>query len=386
MIEAQLVLFDYNALDTDTRAFVEARTVEIKALVRRSAQDVVSIGCYLEEVKDRLGHGYFGKWLEAEFDWTQQTANNFMRVAAKFKNFLNIDGFGPSALYLLSAPSTPDDAFEDAIERAENGERITYSTAKDIVSQHKDAALTPAAEWQAPPQYADLKAKLIEDNRAVFVCPTCNDIFDNEVWHCRTCGHHWPMSRDTCHNCYEPRVRANGYPLTAANHAVSTDPDYDGDEWYTPTEYIEAARIVMGQIDLDPASCEAAQRIVQAAAYLTKEDDALRDGIEWRGRVWLNPPYSTPLIRHFVSKLIQQYEIGNITEAIIITNNSSDTGWFHDLLSRYPACFTRGRAQFWRPDSAAFGARQGQTIFYLGDDFEAFRFVFDAFGQVVRKA
>jgi len=184
---------------------------------------------------------------------------------------------------------------------------------------------------------------------------------------------------------YQPPVE-RFYPLTAANHAVSADPDYDGDEWYTPVEYIEAARKVMGRIDVDPASCAAAQQTVKAYAYLTKDDDALREEISWHGCVWLNPPYSTPLIRQFVSKLIVQYELGNVSQAVILTNNSSDTGWFHDLLSRYPACFTRGRVQFWRPDADNFGARQGQTLFYLGDNFVAFRDVFGEFGQVVIKA
>lgn len=178
--------------------------------------------------------------------------------------------------------------------------------------------------------------------------------------------------------------REKAYPLTASNHAVSLDPDYDGDEWYTPVEYIEAARTVLGEIDLDPASCEAANETVQAARFFSKEDDALTQA--WHGRIWLNPPYSRPLINHFVAKLISEYETGNVTEAVILTNNSSDTGWFHDLLSRYPACFTRGRVQFWRPDADVFGARQGQTLFYLGDDFEAFRFAFSGFGQVVIKA
>jgi hypothetical protein len=183
-----------------------------------------------------------------------------------------------------------------------------------------------------------------------------------------------------------PEKEERVYPLTAANHAVSADPDYDGDEWYTPTEFIEAARTVLGEIDLDPASCPEAQQRVRALEFMTKEFDSLRPEVNWFGRVWLNPPYSTPLIKYFVAKLIDQYESGHVTEAIIITNNSSDTGWFHDLLSRYPACFTRGRAQFWRADSTTFGARQGQTLFYLGDDFDAFRFEFSKVGQVVIRA
>ena len=34
--------------------------------------------------------------------------------------------------------------------------------------------------------------------------------------------------------------------------------------WHTPAEYIEAAREVMGSIDLDPASCHIAQQAVKA--------------------------------------------------------------------------------------------------------------------------
>jgi len=51
-------------------------------------------------------------------------------------------------------------------------------------------------------------------------------------------------------------------------------------EWYTPTEYLEAAREVLGGFDLDPASSDAAQKIVKAQNYFTKSDDGLQK--EWR--------------------------------------------------------------------------------------------------------
>lgn len=167
------------------------------------------------------------------------------------------------------------------------------------------------------------------------------------------------------------------------NHAISDTPGYDGDEWYTPTEYIEAARRVMGGIDLDPASCESAQDVIGAGVYYTKEDNGLARS--WFGRVWLNPPYSMPLIKDFVTTIIDEYESGRVSEAIVLTNNSSDTSWFHMLLAMYPACFTRGRVQFWRPDHEAFGTRQGQVFFYLGSDPEAFTREFSQFGIVVAR-
>ncbi len=135
--------FDYAALDTETRIAVQQRTCEIKSLMRRTAQDIVDIGQKLTEVKAQLRHGYFRIWLKTEFDWGVWTATKFMQVADKFKcvNFSHLD-IAPSALYDLAAPSTSEMARQEAIERANQGEKITYSKAKVIKAkanarQHK---------------------------------------------------------------------------------------------------------------------------------------------------------------------------------------------------------------------------------------------------------
>jgi len=46
-------------------------------------------------------------------------------------------------------------------------------------------------------------------------------------------------------------------------------------EYYTPVEIIEAARRVLGVIDLDPASSEAANQIVKATHIYTVKEDGL---------------------------------------------------------------------------------------------------------------
>ena len=59
-------------------------------------------------------------------------------------------------------------------------------------------------------------------------------------------------------------------------------------EHYTPDDYVEAARYVLGRIDLDPASCALANQTVRAGRYYSKEDDGLQQ--PWFGNVYLNPP------------------------------------------------------------------------------------------------
>lgn len=152
-------------------------------------------------------------------------------------------------------------------------------------------------------------------------------------------------------------------------------------EWYTPPEYLDAAREVMGGIDLDPASSAIAQQVVGAARFFTRDDDGLTK--PWRGRVWLNPPYSQPDIAHFCSKLVTEVAAGAVEQAILLTHNYTDTAWFHEAESMAAAiCFTRGRIKFVSSDGEVCAPTQGQAFFYYGKEENAFRSIFGEFGFV----
>lgn len=152
-------------------------------------------------------------------------------------------------------------------------------------------------------------------------------------------------------------------------------------EWYTPVEHMETVRAFMGVIDLDPASSDAAQRVVQASRYFTITDDGLTQ--PWSGNVWLNPPYAQPAIAHFIAKMID--ELPNITEAIMLTHNYTDTAWFHVAMSKCSAvCFTRGRIGFLNPEGKKAAPTQGQSFFYFGERVQEFAQTFSTFGFVVK--
>jgi phage N-6-adenine-methyltransferase len=152
-------------------------------------------------------------------------------------------------------------------------------------------------------------------------------------------------------------------------------------EWYTPPQYIEAARACLGSIDLDPATAATAQKTIRAARFFTRDDDGLKQ--EWHGRIWLNPPYSQPDIARFIDKLLIEVNAGRATEAILLTHNYTDTGWFHAAAGQCAAlCFTRGRIRFVGASGEIAAPTQGQAFFYFGPGLDRFRASFGSFGFI----
>jgi len=165
---------------------------------------------------------------------------------------------------------------------------------------------------------------------------------------------------------------------------IAVDPNGgQPDEWYTPRHVIEAARTVLGDIDLDPASCVTAQEVVQAGTFYTKEQDGL--SLPWFGRVWLNPPFSSPALRLFSTRAMDAYERNEVQAVVLLMICHVDlgVGWLQRLISMAPVAATHGRVGFWNPEKAtAVAPMRGTLVFYLGPNLALFHDVFSAFGVV----
>lgn len=152
-------------------------------------------------------------------------------------------------------------------------------------------------------------------------------------------------------------------------------------EWGTPKKYVESARKVMVGIDIDPASNDEAQKIIGADWYYTEVDDGLAQ--PWIGTVWLNPPYGRGLAVVFIKKLLEELTEGRATEAIVLTNNVTDTLWFSDTLGKYATafCFPNHRIQFVAPEGTKKSSNSlGQVFSYFGNDPASFVTEFKQYG------
>jgi hypothetical protein len=138
--------------------FLAEKATAIRALGKRVIADVIEIGRLLAEAKERCGHGNWLPWLDREFGWSGQQARRFIHVhelscEGKFNKLLNL-AVPISGLYLLAAPSTPQVAKDEVIERGKSGAELSHNTIKGIVDKSKPvkAASKPSPKPEVQPE------------------------------------------------------------------------------------------------------------------------------------------------------------------------------------------------------------------------------------------
>ena len=332
-------------------AAINAEHAAAERTARKAIEHAKAAGEKLLLAKAQVEHGQWLPWLSAHCqELSARTAQAYMRLAgnwgtleAKYATvaYLPIN----DALKLLNAPEPDSDPITGDLLSADDP--TTPGAYHDQITPQLLPA-TPAPAVSAASITAMLATLPEPDRRAVL---------DNAA----AAGDLKVVNADAVY-----------VPVSKKKH-----------EWYTPAEFIEAARDVMGGIDLDPASCEVAQATVKADRFFSKEQDGLAQ--PWQGRVWLNPPFETGAVDLFVAKLLADYQAGAVQQVVILTNNATETAWFNDLANTARiVCFPRGRISFYSP---VYGSKnqtpwQGQALTYLGDRPDVFAARFKDFGLV----
>lgn len=277
-------------------------------------------------------HGTWMRWLRDNMDFSQQTALNYMRLS---KGWAEIQA---------------------------NSQRVVNLSLRQALELLSDK---PEEPEPAP----DLEATEPTPSE-----PMPAELFGVPVWF------------DGGEN--EPSIPQQ--PVPVREEAVGEQPvvmahvgrNSGNNEWYTPEEYIKAARLTLGGIDLDPASSAAANTTVRATTFYTVDDDGLTK--YWEGRVWMNPPYAVGLIDKFIEKLCLHFDSGDVSEAIVLVNNATETAWFQHIAQRATViCFPKRRVRFLDPDGNPGAPLQGQAVIYLGDAGVEFAENFADFGFVL---
>lgn len=391
MVVQQQFTFDYSHLAPDVRGEVQEHTRRLHELERRTAESLIEMGEHLIAVNEHVGRYQFQDWLKKEFSWSQPTASRLMAVAREFgSRNIQIEYFARSALYALTTGDVPEEVREAFIGVAEAGRPVRHKDVQEAIAEHRSA---------------EEREAFLETQ---FVCDECGELFSVEVWHCENCDHHWSEGDDICKNCYVPRHGGDedDEPAIEGEYVDASDVrTYLGggpsqkiplgipknvhvsnnsgeNEWYTPPQYIDAVREVLGTIDLDPASNPTANGWIQAERYFTKDDNGLAQ--EWHGRVFMNPPYAQPLIFQFCEKMVGEVAAGRVTEAIVLVNNATETrSWQAMAAECASVCFPQGRIKYFdESGKPANTPLQGQSFVYFGERMARFADVFRRFGVV----
>lgn len=115
---------------------IEVITQEIQVYKVQAGFALIEIGKCLLEAKQCLPHGAWGEWLKNEVDFSERTAQNFMKIAKEYKNPQLISDIGNSLSKALALTDLSEEEREEFVGEAHeiNGEEKTVAemTTKEL--------------------------------------------------------------------------------------------------------------------------------------------------------------------------------------------------------------------------------------------------------------
>lgn len=113
---------------------IEKTTAEILILKDQTAQNIIEIGKRLIKVKDNLPHGEYLNWLENSVDFTERTAQRFVKVAIAFSNTTPVSHLGSRKLFALAGL---DEEERQEVMQENNVEDMTTRELEQVIKEKK---------------------------------------------------------------------------------------------------------------------------------------------------------------------------------------------------------------------------------------------------------
>ena len=139
---------------------IETITGEILDAKRSGGEAILTIGRCLIEAKDMLSHGEWRSWLEERVEFSERSAQRFMRLAREWSNPTTLSDLGASkALALLALPPEERETFLEEHNVVDMSARQLDQAIKER-DEARAAAEHAAADQRAAEQARD---KMAED-------------------------------------------------------------------------------------------------------------------------------------------------------------------------------------------------------------------------------
>lgn len=139
--------FDYGLFDEATASEAQALAERVRSFERRMTSEAFQLGDALMRMKERLGHGQFTLWLQAEFgEKIVRTAQRWMLMAETFgtKNY-KLSYLPPTTLAAVAAPAVLAEVRKEIVAEIEAGALIPSKAILDRV-KHATAEAQRAAK------------------------------------------------------------------------------------------------------------------------------------------------------------------------------------------------------------------------------------------------
>lgn len=142
---------------------IETITTEILQMKEDAGNAIIGIGQRLIEAKSMLPHGEWLPWLTEQVEFSERTAQNFMRLAREWSNPHAVADLGArKALMMLALPADERDKFMAENHIVDGEEKSVI----DMTSRELEKAIRERDDAKKDAEAARADAQAAEDSRA----------------------------------------------------------------------------------------------------------------------------------------------------------------------------------------------------------------------------